>query len=254
MPHRPTLVAIFTDFGLPGPYHGQLHAVLAAAGVQQPVIQLMADAPRFNPRASAYLLSALARDMPKGTLFVSVVDPGVGGDRHPIVVRDSGQWFVGPDNGLLSQVARRSGEGQAEIIEWRPDRLSVSFHGRDLFAPVAASICLEKYAPGKDIALDSMVGAEWPADLPQIIYVDDFGNAITGLRASSHTDVDWLAVDGTRIQRARTFSEVTVGTEFWYENSHGLIEIAVNQGSASQRLKIGVGSMIEIKQEGAAGG
>ncbi|MCP4994775.1 MAG: SAM-dependent chlorinase/fluorinase, partial [Gammaproteobacteria bacterium] len=96
-----------------------------------------------------------------------------------------------------------------------------------------------------------MVGAEWPADLPQIIYVDDFGNAISGLRASSYVDLDRLAVNGTRIQRALTFSEVAVGIPFWYENSHGLIEIAVNQGNASQQLQIGIGSLIETKQEGS---
>ena len=242
----PKLIALFTDFGLLGPYHGQMRAVLAAAGIAQPVIQLMADAPRFDPRASAYLLSALSTGMPEGTLFISVVDPGVGGERRPIVVEDSGQWFVGPDNGLLSQVAKRSGKGKVEVIEWRPETLSASFHGRDLFAPVAASICRQEYVPGCSISPDSMVGAEWPVDLEEIVYVDAFGNAITGIRASSYSDLDTLCVGGARIPHAHTFSDVAVGTPFWYENSQGLIEIAVNQGSASEQLDIGVGSPVEI--------
>ncbi len=247
MPQRPKLIAMFTDFGLLGPYHGQMNSVLAEAGVTQPVIQLMADAPCFDPRASAYLLSALAKDMPEGTLFISVVDPGVGSERRPIVVKDSRQWFVGPDNGLLSQVARRSGKGLLEVIEWQPERLSFSFHGRDLFTPVAASICLQEYVPGESIALDSMVGTEWPDDLAEIIYIDTFGNAVTGMRASSYADVYGLSVGGTAIPCARTFSDVAVGSPFWYENSHGLIELAVNQGSASEQLGVGVGSLIVIE-------
>lgn len=246
MQHKPTLVALYTDFGLLGPYHGQMQAVLAVAGIVQPIIHLMADAPRFDPRASAYLLSALAAGMPEGTLFISVVDPGVGGGRRPIVVKDSGQWFVGPDNGLLSQVARRSGKGRVELIEWRPEMLSASFHGRDLFAPVAAAICRQEYAPGQVVPLDSVVGAEWPDDLAKVIYVDAFGNAITGIRASGYGKPDTLSVAGTVILHANTFSDVAAGTAFWYENSFGLIEIAVNQGSAKEQLDIGVGSLIEI--------
>ncbi len=251
MPHTPTLIALFTDFGMLGPYQGQMCAVLAATGVVQPVVQLMADAPRFNPRASAYLLSALAKDMPEGTLFISVVDPGVGGDRNPIVVRDSGQWFVGPDNGLLSQAARRSGTAQAEIIEWRPERLSASFHGRDLFAPVAAAICRQEYDPGRSISQDLMVGSKWPADLTEIIYIDAFGNAITGMRASSYADVGGLSVNGTAVPHACIFSDVAIGSPFWYENSHGLLEVAVNQGSASEQFGLAIGTRVEIEEEGS---
>jgi len=247
MQELPQLIAIFTDFGLTGPYHGEMHAVLAAAGVKQPTIHLMADAPAYNPRAAAYLLSALASGMPEGSLFISVVDPGVGSERRPILVRDSGQWFVGPDNGLLSQVARRSGKGKVELIEWRPPKLSASFHGRDLFAPVAASICRQEYIPGRSISLDSMVGAEWPKNLPEIIYIDGFGNAITGLSAFSCSRHETLFVAGVDISHAKTFSDVAVGTAFWYENSSGLIEIAVNQGSASKQLDIRIGSVIELK-------
>jgi S-adenosyl-L-methionine hydrolase (adenosine-forming) len=246
MPDRPKLIALFTDFGLNGPYQGQMAAVLAAAGVVQPLVNLMSDAPRFDPKSSAYLLAALADGMPAGTLFISVVDPGVGGDRRPIIVTDSGQWFVGPDNGLLSQVARRSGTAQAELIEWRPERLSNSFHGRDLFAPVAAAICNMEYIHGKAISLDSLVGVDWPDDLAQVIYVDAFGNAISGIDASSVKDGATLSIGNTRVQAVATFSQVSAGTAFWYENSFGLIEIAVNQGSANEQLGLEIGSPVQI--------
>lgn len=246
--HQPKLIALFTDFGVAGPYNGQMQAVLISAGVEQPIIQLMADAPRFDPKSSSYLLAAIADYMPAGTLFISVVDPGVGSDRRPITVTDSGKWFVGPDNGLLSKVATRSGTASVEVIEWRPERLSSSFHGRDLFAPVAASICNGEYAYGTAISLESLVGANWPKSLYQVIYVDAFGNAVSGIDASSIESEAILCVGDYRIPAAATFSQSPVGTAFWYKNSIGLIEIAVNQGSASDLLGLKIGSVLEIIQ------
>lgn len=243
---RPKLIALFTDFGVSGPYHGQMCALLIAAGVEQPVIQLMADAPRLAPRPSAYLLAAIAHDMPPGSLVISVVDPGVGGERRPIIVEDSGQWFIGPDNGLLSQVARRSGKAEIEEIVWRPQRLSNSFHGRDLFAPVAAAICNQEYVPGPSIQIESLAGADWPSALEEVIYIDDFGNVITGIWAASISSEKALELAGTPVKHAGTFSDVPRGAIFWYENSMGLIEIAVNQGSAAQTLGLSIGSPIGL--------
>ncbi len=239
---KPKLIALFTDFGIAGPYHSQMQAVLAAAGVEQPVIHLMVDAPRFAPRPSAYLLAAIANGMPPGSLIVTVVDPGVGGERRAILVKDSDQWFIGPDNGLLSRVAKRSSKAVIEEIVWRPERLSNSFHGRDLFAPVAAAICKQQHNCGPVVRLESLVGSDWPDDLAEVIYIDAFGNAITGLRAKNvPTDIT-LGLSGGRISYARTFSDAPVGELFWYENSMGLVEIAVNQGDAAQRLGIAIGS------------
>ena len=244
---KPKLIALFTDFGVTGPYLGQMQAVLAAAGVEQPVIQLMADAPRFSPRLSAYLLAAIANGMPPGSLIISVVDPGVGGDRRAIMVKGSGKWFIGPDNGLLSQVAKRSGKVEIEEIVWRPEQLSNSFHGRDLFAPVAAAICNQQYRSGPAIRFDALTGSRWPDDLAEIIYIDDFGNAITGISASGVARDKTLELSGVRIRYARTFSEVPVGEAFWYENSMGLVEVAVNQGDASQRLGLAIGSSVAME-------
>lgn len=240
----PKLVALFTDFGEKGPYHGQMRAVLAAAGIDQQVVQLMADAPRFSPKSSAYLLAAIANDLPVGALVIAVVDPGVGSERRPILVKDSNQWFIGPDNGLLSQVARRSGSAETEEIVWRPERLSNSFHGRDLFAPVAAAICKQEYLSGPKLANDSLCGIDWPDDLAEVIYIDGFGNAVSGIRAAAVSKDELISAAGAKVGYARTFSQVNMGTAFWYENSMGLIEIAVNQGSAAESLGLTVGSSI----------
>lgn len=241
---KPNLIALFTDFGVNGPYHGQMQAELAAARVEQPLIQLMADAPRFKPRPASYLLAALANELPVGTLIIAVVDPGVGGERRPILVQDSQQWFIGPDNGLLSQVARRSGEALIEEIVWRPERLSSSFHGRDLFAPVAAAACRQEYVSGPKLSYQSLAGFDWPDNLEEVVYIDGFGNAVSGIRATAVDVNTTITVAGRKITHARTFSQVGPGELFWYENSMGLVEIAANQESAADKLGLDIGSLV----------
>jgi len=235
------MIVLFTDFGRDGPYLGQMRAVLARRAPEVPVIELLSDAPAFDARASAYLLAAYAREFAKGDVFVCVVDPGVGGARAPLVVEADGRWFVGPDNGLLAVVARRALSAQAWEIAWRPERLSASFHGRDLFAPVAAELAGGTLLPSRPRAVP---GEDWPDDLARIVYVDGFGNAITGLRAEVLGAGDRLCVGELRIARARTFSDVAPGEAFWYENANGLAEIAVNCGRADRVLGLRVGSEV----------
>src|SRR5882757_10859172 len=134
------MIALFTDFGLSGPYTGQMVAVLQQTAPGVPVIQLFADAPAGNPKAAAYLLAAYAAWFPPGTVFLCVVDPGVGGARAPLMIDADGRWYVGPDNGLFELLLRRAKSAQTRAITWRPEKLSASFHGRDLFAPAAAQL------------------------------------------------------------------------------------------------------------------
>ncbi|OQX46507.1 MAG: hypothetical protein B0D85_03625, partial [Candidatus Sedimenticola endophacoides] len=222
-------IALFTDFGPEGIYIGQMRAVLADAGL--PVFDLMNDVPAFDPRAGAYLLAALADSLPAGTLYLCVVDPGVGTGRMPLLVRHRGNWFIGPDNGLLSRLG-----GTVQRIDWRPERLSESFHGRDLFAPAAVRLCR-----GRELAVTPLdpqrpVGIGWPASLGEVVYIDHYGNAMCGLRAAGLDDAILLEAGGQRLRYARTFGEVEVGEPFWYRNSIGLVELAVNRGSAAARL------------------
>lgn len=238
------MLILFTDFGSEGPYVGQLHTVLRHAAPGIPIIDLMHDAPAHDPRAAAYLLAALAPFMPEGCTCVAVVDPGVGGSRLPLVVRADGRSFVGPGNGLFELVMRRAERASAEIIDWSPPQLSHSFHGRDLFAPVAAMLATGLEPPLRAAA--ERHGADWPDDLPEAIYTDRFGNVMTGLRAAS-IDAGAIVVAGdTRLRAAATFVDVPPGRPFWYENSLGLVEIAVNRGSAARTLGLEVGDAIEI--------
>src|SRR5499427_3579133 len=114
--HRPSgqadcMIVLFTDFGLEGPYTGQMKAVLHRMAPGIPVIDLFADAPVGNPKASAYLLAVYAEWFPVGTVFLCVVDPGVGGTRPAVIVEADGRWYVGSGNGLFELVERRAAAG-----------------------------------------------------------------------------------------------------------------------------------------------
>lgn len=244
------MIVLFTDFGEVGPYVGQVKAVLERDAPGIPVIDLLHDAPMFQARASAYLLASLIDVFPPNVVFLCVVDPGVGGNRAPAIVSADGRRYVGPDNGLFEIVMRRANERSFRRITWQPDSLSASFHGRDLFAPVAA-----KLARGEEIASEARPEQEarrphWPDDLEEIIYLDIFGNAMTGVRAKNIPTGAEMIVNDRRLIRARTFSDLPKGGAFWYENSSGLVEFAVNQGDAKSVLGIDIGSEFSIDTGG----
>ncbi len=241
-----TMILLFTDFGVEGPYVGQIKAVLAKRLPGQPVVDLMHDAPRFRPIEAGQLLAHLLEDVPVGSSLVCVVDPGVGGARRPLLMEADGRFFSGPDNGLLVEVARAARSLRCHEILWRPKRLSSSFHGRDIFAPALASQIAGKPIKQRQIASDSLVGWDDPADPARIIYIDGFGNLMTGLDDAMMEGVRVLKVGRRKISRARTFDEVQEGAIFWYFNSLGLVEIAVNQGSAAELLGMQVGSGVTL--------
>jgi S-adenosyl-L-methionine hydrolase (adenosine-forming) len=240
------MIVLFTDFGWNGPYVGQMKAVLLTQAPDQPIVDLMHDAPHFNPRAAAYLLASMVTAFPPGTVFLAVVDPGVGTEqRRPCVVQADGRWFVGPDNGLFNRVARQAVDCQAWHINWQPKRLSDSFHGRDYFAPIAAQLANDERPA---MAETELVIAEsaWPDELAEVIYLDDFGNAMTGLQGRVANTKAALRIGISRINYARTFAEVPTGQPFWYVNSNGLIEIAINQGSAARQFGLTIGTRINL--------
>ena len=240
------MIVLFTDFGLHGPYAGQMKAVLAQMAPGIAVIDLFADAPVGNPKPSAYLLAAYAPWFPAGTVFLCVVDPGVGGTRPAIILEIDDRWYVGPGNGLFELVQRRAGKAQCFDITWKPERLSSSFHGRDLFAPVAAMLARGERPPGEPRKNNVDRRPKWTDDLAEIVYVDHFGNAMTGLRATMLPEGTRLATSGQVLERANTFSDLLPGGAFWYENSNGLAEIAVNQGRADRVLGLTIGTPVTI--------
>lgn len=243
------MIVLFTDFGPAGPYVGQVKAALANTAPGVPVVDLFSDAPAADPFRAAYLLAAYDDRFGPGTVFLAIVDPGVGGARPPIALNADGRWYVGPGNGLFELVMRRATAAELHRISWVPDWLSASFHGRDLFAPVAAHIALGNIRPflqpGDDLA---MPGGDWPDDLAELVYIDHYGNAMTGLRSGAVSPHAILGVAGARVMHASVFSEVPEGKSFWYVNSNGLVEIAVNRGHAARQLGLAVGMAITIQE------
>ena len=237
------MIFLFTDYGLEGPYIGQVESVLHQHAPKAKVINLMADAPRNNPKASAYLLASLVHQIPIGSIIFCVVDPGVGSDKDkPTAIKIDGRWFVGPDNGLFDIVAKHGKEILAWHITWSPEILSSSFHGRDLYAPVCAMLENKEQIPGVRVGWTDK--HQWPDDLNEVIYIDHFGNCMTGIRGETFNTEAVFKINEQEIHNAKTFSNVSAGQSFWYENSNGLIEIAINKGSVSEVLNIGIGAKV----------
>lgn len=202
------------------------------------------DAADFGVEPAAHLLAALAPEYPRGSIFMTVVDPGVGGKREAIVVRADGRTFVGPDNGLLSVLWQRARGGKCFRIVWKPQRLTRSFHGRDLFAPVAAALATKRLPKGwlkakhaPDVLYDA-------GELARVIYVDHFGNCVTGIRAQTLPRTAALRAGARILRYARTFEDAR--GPFWYGNSLGLVELALPRGSAQRTLGLRVGYPIRI--------
>ena len=239
-------LVFLSDFGTEDTAVAAMKGVAYGVSAELKAFDLTHEIPAFNVWEGAYRLKQAMPYWPAGTVFVCVVDPGVGSARSPMLLHADGQVFVGPGNGLFEIIARRSTAFEAWEITWRPERLSPSFHGRDLFAPAAAA-----HARGDGVAMAPMADSawrqpDWPDDLAQVIYLDHFGNAITGLRAAGLADDGQIRAGGEILAGARTFSEVPVGQAFWYENANGLVEIAINQGSAAQQLDLIQGSPVTL--------
>lgn len=238
------MIVLFTDFGLEGPYTGQVEAVLHEQAPAVPIIHLFSDLPPFDIQAAANLLPAFTSRFTPGTVFLCVVDPGVGSERPGVAVKIAGQWFVGPNEGLFALLARRAQAVECWQLPVRDDA-APGFHGRDVFAPVAARLARGLAPPGEVIDAATLERPDWPDDLLRIVYIDRFGNAMTGARAGSIAADRVLTANGHALKSARTFADIQEGTAFWYENSNGLVELAVNRGRADELLELAVGTPIE---------
>jgi S-adenosyl-L-methionine hydrolase (adenosine-forming) len=253
-------VALFTDFGVTGPYCGMMKSAVLAECPDAVMIDMLADAPVFDPRSSAYLLNAMRPYFPLGAVVLAIVDPGVGGSRLPLLVQSGGRSWLGPDNGLFQMILRHDPDARCWRIDWQPPQISATFHGRDLFAPLAGRLARtevpSRYGVNDAISIHDALGGipvspycpdignDWPDDWPAVIYVDPYGNVMTGLRAHALDRKAPLYVNQQPVFYARTFSDVAVGKAFWTVNSIGLVEIACNSGHAAQYFGVTIGSPI----------
>jgi len=240
------MLVLFTDYGWQDPYVGQVKALLAGLAPGVTVIDLLHAVPDFNPHAGAHLLAALCRDLPVGSVVLAVVDPGVGGPREAVVVEADGRFYVGPDNGLLSVLAGRARAVRTWRIAWQPANCSDTFHGRDLFAPIAAWIAAGNFPTDKLTEADGLQVRFDTTELPRILYIDHYGNTWSGIRGGLAETGSGIEVKGNVLPWRRVFVEAGKGEAFWHVNSSGLIEIAVNRGSAAEKLGLKVGDLVRL--------
>ena len=246
MTENPRTILFFTDFGADGPFLAEMELAIYVHAPEARVLNLMSNAPAASPRPSAYLLAALANRLPAESIVVAVVDPGVGTERLPILVRADGRVYVGPDNGLLSGVVRDAQDAVVEHIRWHPDNLSSSFHGRDLFAPVAGHLVSGIPIASQSIGVSNMVGADWPANEFGVVYVDHYGNAYTGIKGAEISTDAVLECAGSSIAHAAVFARGPADQPFWYVNSCGLVEIAIDHACAAAKLGLRIGTSVSL--------
>ena len=240
------MIVLFTDFGLRDPYVGQVKARLAEHAPTQTVVDLLHEVPDYNPHAGAHLLAAFASSFPPGSVFLAVVDPGVGTPRNAVVVMAGGRWFVGPDNGLISIVAARNSDTRLWRITWQPEGVGVTFHGRDVFAVIAAEIARGEFPDAKLTQIDKLQVEFDAGDLPRVIYIDHFGNAWVGVR-NVPTNAR-VSAAGELFKHSESFGFVGKGEGFWFNNSVGLLELAVNRGNAATSFGLKVGDPVQVQR------
>jgi S-adenosyl-L-methionine hydrolase (adenosine-forming) len=253
------LITLTTDFGLDDPWVAIMKGVIATRAPGVPVVDVSHGIPPQDVLAGALVLRHAAPWFPAGSIHVAVVDPGVGSERRALCIETDAGLFVGPDNGILS-LAAPPGSVRG-IVELREERYlvtprSTTFHGRDVFAPVAAALATGTDARALGPPVDDPVRLAMPEPVRQgrtvrgqVIYVDRFGNLVTNLPGDAfpHADVS-ISLGHARIRGiATSYAAVARGTLVAVVNSWNLIEIAVRDGSARERLGADVGTTVSLE-------
>ena len=240
------MIALFSDFGIADPYVGQMKAVIYKHAPNCSVIDICHTLPVFSPNASGRLLQMLVKDLPQNSIILAVVDPGVGTDRHALWLEIDGRHFVGPDNGIFARLVNNSKEAFARVIQYNSTAVSASFHGRDVFAPAAAALATGERIDSEHIDKERLVGLDWPEELLEIIYIDHYGNAMTGIRASQLSHNATVKIKDREVHYAHTFADAKENDLFWYENSLGLVELSVKDNHISIILGLKLGDNVSI--------
>jgi S-adenosylmethionine hydrolase len=259
-----TVITLLTDFGLQDIYVGAMKGAIATINSSLKIIDLTHQIPHQNILAGRFCLMNAYSYFPQGTVHLAIVDPGVGSQRRGIAIQFRDGYLVGPDNGLFSGILELSPALAAVHLTysqyWRTSHPSSTFHGRDIFAPVAAH--LASGLPLKD--LGELIN---PAHLVRlsppsfektstmirgyIQYIDGFGNLITNIPSAVMNALsDWqLIIKGAVIPSGQTYSDVSLGEAVALLGSHGWLEIAVRDGNAQTQLHLDWGEPIQLLYE-----
>lgn len=258
------LITLLSDFGSASGYPAAMKGVILSLCPTAQIVDISHDVERHHVRAGAFLLWMAVPYFPEKTVHCAVVDPGVGTARRALVIESGGQLLVGPDNGLLIPAAERL--GRFTVFHIRNEQffrapVSRTFHGRDIFAPVAAHLAngLAPQELGPQITdytkLSFGEGMRHGRVLEgEVIYIDPFGNLITNIAGELLQQVspgDSVTIEVSRkaasARYARTYGEVEPHELIVTVGSHGQVEIAMNLGSAAQRLRAHTGEPVLIK-------
>jgi len=259
------IITLLTDFGLEDGYVAAMKGVIAGIAPDADLVDVTHLIPPQDVASGRFRLLTVTPYFPPGTVHLAVVDPGVGTRRRAVAVRSSsGSLLVGPDNGLLlGALEADPAVAAVELSEprfWRTPAPSATFHGRDVFAPVAAhlarGVALELLGPA--VALDSLVSVELPPWRPvpggaegAVQAVDRFGNLISNVPGTVLSGVGaWTAsIAGRTVTGRGTYGDVPPGEALALVGSHGFVEIAVRQGSARNALEASIGMAVAIRCE-----
>ena len=267
MNQPPRIITLTTDFGIRDPYVGIMKGVILGINPDVQIVDLTHAIPPQDTHEAAFTIHAAHRYFPNDTIHTIVVDPGVGTDRQAIICEIDGTFFVCPDNGvltyLLQSISNKAERAMNAVAIQNPDyflpEVSNTFHGRDIFAPVAAHLSLG--VPLTNIGPPMQDLVEFPILTPQvsgstitghIVKIDRFGNAITNISESALSDDAAsykISVGNTRLKQInRAYAESDIGEPLAIIGSYGLLEIAINAGNAEISLGLKWGDIVEVQR------
>ena len=257
------LITLLTDFGTRDAFVGIMKGIILGIAPEARLIDLSHDIPPQDVLTGALQLRSAASFFPRGTIHVAVVDPGVGSQRRAVVVQTHDAFFVGPDNGLLSLAAPPTSIVRSVHLtnaQYFLSRLSSTFHGRDVFAPVAAhlarGVSLETLGPPIQTVESLSLPIVERTDTRlsgSVIAIDHFGNLITNITGTDllpfPRETLWVSIGPVQIQGlGSTYASVSLGSMTALINSWGMLEIAVRNGSAAQQLSTSTGTTVWVRK------
>ncbi|WP_297090332.1 S-adenosyl-l-methionine hydroxide adenosyltransferase family protein [Thermococcus sp.] len=254
------MITLTTDFGLRGPYVGEMKAAMLRLNPEAVIVDVSHSITRHSVLEGSFVMEQVVKYSPEGTVHVGVIDPGVGTERRAVIIEGE-QFLVVPDNGLatlpLKHIkAKRAWEIDFERVKhFTKWEISSTFHGRDVFGPVGALLdaWVEPEKLGNEIPLESLIRLDveprredglW---LLKVIYIDDFGNVILNLEGYERPKEVELVDLRLRIPYLETYGQVNPGELLALPGSHDYLEIAVNQGSAAEKLGLKVGDEVRVR-------
>ena len=254
------LIIMITDFGVKDFYVGAMKGAMYKVFPQAKIDEISHEVSKFNIKEGAYTLAKAAPEFPVGTVFVGVIDPGVGTQRKPIAMKTkNGSYFVAPDNGLLTLIDVSMGVAEVREITnrdvMRQEVQSSTFHGRDIFGPAAAhlakGVAFEKIGPVLDEYVRLPISFAKIVDetiVGQIDVIDEYGNVITnirldlfeklGIQDGQTIEVEFSHQKGVSCKYVKAYGDAPVGFFVGLFGSGGVFEVAINQGNLAEQLKL----------------